>query len=324
MTDAEIPDDTERDLDVRILRQALPYMRRHKGKTAVVKLGGHLVEDREALDGLAQDIALLHHVGMRVCVVHGGGPQATELSERLGVETKFVQGRRVTDDDTLEVAKMVFAGKINLEILSALRNQDLKAVGLNGVSGDLVHAKRREVTEMQDPSTGETESVDFGHVGDIHSVDGTLLADLLDRDYVPVVASLGSDERGNILNINADTVAVELAVDLGADKLLSMTQVVGVLRDASDPSTLVQAMTADEGDALVSDGVVAGGMIPKVRCAVDAVRRGVGRVHILNGLEPHAVLLELFTLRGRGTMVTLDPAVPMVQLDESGENEPDS
>jgi len=300
------------DLDVNILRQALPYMRLHRGKTMVVKLGGHLVQDRVALDNLASDIALLHHVGARVCVIHGGGPQATELQEKLGVAPQFVEGRRITDDATLEVVKMVFAGKINLEMLSALRGHGLRVVGLTGLSGGLIQARRREVKEMRDPVTGATRAVDFGHVGDIESVDTTLLRVLMENGYVPVVASLGADAKGNILNINADTVAVEMAVDLKADKFLNLTQVPGVLRDLKDPDSLVTDLLAADADALISGGMVKGGMIPKVRTCVEAVRRGIPRAHILNGLEPHAILLELFTVRGTGTMITVDPVPPAV------------
>ena len=302
--------DPEADMDVRILRQALPYMRQHRGKTLVVKLGGHLVQDRVALDNLASDIALLHHIGVRICVVHGGGPQATELQEKLGVEPQFVEGRRITDDATLEVVKMVFAGKINLEMLSALRSHGLRAVGLTGLSGNLIHARRREVKEMTDPVTGERKAVDFGHVGDIEGVDTTLLRVLMENGFVPVVASLGADGKGSILNINADTVALEMAVDLKADKFLNLTQVPGVMRRLDDPSSLATDLTAEEAEGLVDGGLVRGGMIPKVRTCVAAVRRGISRAHILNGLEPHAMLLELFTVRGTGTMITLEPVPP--------------
>jgi acetylglutamate kinase len=314
MSDDE-PDDaasaaTERDLDVNLLRQALPYMRKHRKRTVVVKFGGHLVQDRTALENLASDIALLHNVGMRICIVHGGGPQATSLQERLGLEPQFVEGRRITDEATLEVAKMVFAGKINLEVLGALRNEDLAAVGLSGVSGDLVQARRRDPRAITDPATGATRTVDYGHVGDIESVDTELLRILMENGYIPVVSSLGADKRGNILNINADTVAVEMAVDLKADKFLNMTQVPGVLRDIDDPSSLVGDLSAEQAEGLVKEGVVKGGMVPKVHSCVQAVRRGVPRAHILNGLEPHAMLLELFTVRGAGTMITLDPVAP--------------
>jgi acetylglutamate kinase len=296
------------DLDVSILRQALPYMREHRGKTMVVKLGGHLVKDRVALDQIAADIALLEHIGAHVCVVHGGGPQATELQERLGVEPQFVQGRRITDDATLEVVKMVFAGKINLEMTGALRGHGLRAVGLTGLSGGLIQARRREVRDVTDPVTGKSKSVDFGHVGDIKAVDTSLVRVLMENGFLPVVASLGADDRGNILNINADTVAVEMALDLQADKFLNMTQVPGVLRDLADPGSLITDLTVAQAEALIKEGVVRGGMIPKVRTCIEAVRRGIPRAHILNGLEAHAILLELFTVKGTGTMIT--PSAP--------------
>ena len=312
MSDDAPPFDLENggDLDVNILRQALPYMREHRGKTMVVKLGGHLVKDRVALDHVAADIALLEHIGAHVCVVHGGGPQATELQERLGVEPQFVEGRRITDDATLEVVKMVFAGKINLEMIGALRGHGLRAVGLTGLSGGLIRARRREVREMKDSVTGQTRAVDFGHVGDILDVDTSVVRVLMENGFLPVVASLGADDRGNILNINADTVAVEMALDLRADKFLNMTQVPGVLRNVADPDSLITDLTVEQAEALVKEGVVRGGMIPKVRTCVEAVRRGIPRAHILNGLEAHAILLELFTVKGTGTMITASPSPP--------------
>ncbi len=226
------------------------------------------------------------------------------------MEPQFVEGRRVTDDATLEVVKMVFAGKINLEMLAALRGHGLRVVGLTGVSGGLIRAKRREIKEMTDPVTGERRAVDFGHVGDIEGVDTTLLRVLMENGYVPVVASLGADAKGNILNINADTVALEMAVDLKADKFLNLTQVPGVMRSMDDPESLITDLTADGAEALATGGVVKDGMIPKVRTCIEAVRRGISRAHILNGLEPHAILLELFTVRGTGTMITLKPEPP--------------
>ena len=290
--------------DVQILMQALPYFREHRGNTFVLKFGGALVEDRAALQSLAQDIALLATVGIRITVVHGGGPQATALAGRLGLEAQFVEGRRVTDEDTLEVAKMVFAGKINLEVLGALRGAGIKAVGLSGVSGDLIHASRRAPTEYKDDDTGERRVVDMGHVGDITEVDTTLLSELMDTGHVPVVASLAADTDGNVLNINADTVATRLAIDLGADKLMLLTNVDGVMRDPADPDSLIGSVSAREIEQLIEDGVIGKGMIPKVNNAVEAARNGVERVHVLNGEKPHTLLLELFTKQGAGTLIT--------------------
>lgn len=288
------------------LMQALPYIRRWRGKTFLVKIGGALADDGEALASMAQDIALLHNVGIRVCIVHGGGPQATQLSERLGLEPRFVEGRRITDEGTLEVAKMVFAGKISLEIVGALRGEGLRAVGLSGVAGDLIHAKRRAPTKVKDPKTGEFREIDMGHVGDIVSVDTTLLRVLVDNGFVPVVSPLGADERGKVLNINADTVATAFAVHMKVDKFLFMTDVDGILRKRDDPKSLYSTLTVSKVRKLIDDGVISGGMIPKVKACTDAVAGGVERVHILNGEKPHTILLEIFTKRGVGTLVTAD------------------
>lgn len=286
------------------LMQALPYLRRWRGKTFLVKIGGALADDKRALASMAQDVALLHNVGIRVGIVHGGGPQATELSTRLGLEPRFIDGRRITDEGTLEVAKMVFAGKISLEILGALRVEGLRAVGLSGVAGDLIHAKRRAPTKVKDAATGETREVDMGHVGDIVSVDTTLLRVLMDNGFVPVVSPLGADAKGNVLNINADTVATAFAIHMKADKFLFMTDVDGVLRSRDDPGTLISKLTLPQAEKLIARGVISGGMIPKVRACCDAVKGGVARVHILNGERPHTLLLEIFTKSGVGTLIT--------------------
>jgi len=296
--------------DVKILMQALPYIRAHRGKTFVVKFGGAVVENTEALATLAQDVSLLTNVGIHICIIHGGGPQATAMGEKLGLAPKFIEGRRITDADTLEVAKMVFAGKINLEILGALRAQGLRAVGLSGVSGDLVHAVRRQPTEYRDDDTGEKRLVDMGHVGDIERVDTALLRELMDSGHVPVVSSLAADNDGNFLNINADTVATRMAMDLGADKFLLMTNVDGILREKDDPSSLIASIAVAEAEQLIADGVIARGMIPKVNNALEALRGGVDRVHILNGGRPHTLLIELFTKRGTGTLLTLEKQPP--------------
>lgn len=292
--------------DIGILKQALPYMKAHKGRTFVVKFGGELVEDPAARASLAQDLALAHHVGIRLCVIHGGGPQATDLASRLGVKSVFVEGRRVTDDETLEVAKMVFAGKINTELLGALRREGLRAVGLSGISGDVIRAVRRAPKEVLDAETGEKKTVDYGHVGDVTRVDVSLLRTLIDADYVPVLASLAADDDGNVLNINADTVATTIATALNADKLLVLTNVPGVMRDPKDPSSVISYLSAREAERLIREGVIAKGMIPKVTNLIEAVRGGVHRAHILSGLVPQTLLVELFTKEGAGTMITIE------------------
>ncbi|MHC4549062.1 MAG: acetylglutamate kinase [Planctomycetota bacterium] len=290
--------------DVTTLLQALPYLRRHKGATFVIKCGGEVARDRAALDLLAQDVALCAHVGIRTVVVHGGGPQATELAQKLGHTPTIVQGRRVTDDATLEVAKMVFAGQINVDILGVLRRHGVQPVGVSGVDGDLIHAQRRPATEVTDPATGERREVDFGHVGDITEVNTRLLGKLLDDGYVPVLSSLGSDDAGNIFNINADTVAAHVAMDMRADKLLLLTNAPGLLADPRDPASLISHVSARRCEEMLASGAVQGGMVPKITTLVQAVRGGVRRAHILDGKAPHSLLLELFTKDGTGTMVT--------------------
>ena len=290
--------------DVGILLQALPYIRHHARATFVIKCGGEIARDPQALEHLATDVALCSHVGIRLLLVHGGGPQATELSRKLGTEPEIVQGRRVTDDASLEVAKMVFAGQINIDMLSAFRRQGLRAVGLSGVDAGIVDAVRRPETDVADPATGETRRVDFGHVGDIRAVDTRLLRKLMEEGYVPVVSSLGGDDEGHIYNINADTVAARIAVDMEADKLIVLTNAPGLLEDPADPASRISHVSARRCDELLRSGAVQGGMVPKIRTLVEAVRGGVARAHILDGKAPHSLLVELFTKGGTGTMVT--------------------
>src|ERR1044072_4027275 len=211
-----------------LLREALPYIQRFKGQTFVVKLSGKVTEIQENLTSLAEELALLHQVGIRICVVHGGGKQLSELAKKLGIEQTIIEGRRVTDDDTLEMAKMIFAGKINTDILAALRHRGVHAVGLSGVDGNIVHAERRPPRQVVDRATGESAHVDFGHVGDILEIDARLLTVLLDHGYLPVVSSLGADAEGKVFNINADTIASEIAVQLKAEKLVLLSDVDGI------------------------------------------------------------------------------------------------
>ena len=289
--------------DIGILKQALPYFREYKGKIFVIKVGGELVQRREVMDDIAQDISLMHQVGIKTLVVHGGGPQANELSERLGITPKIVEGRRVTDEESLEVTKMVFAGKINHEILTILRKHGSKAVGLSGIDGDVIVAQKREPVEVVDRATGEKNNVDYGHVGDIKKVNVELLQTLLSESYIPVISSIADDGEGNILNINADTVASNIAVALGAYKYITMTNVSGILRDRNDPSSRISYISQKDAAKLIQDGTVAGGMAPKVTMCVWAVENGVKRVHILNGFESDSLLREVFTKKGIGTMI---------------------
>ncbi len=291
---------------VDVLREAVPYIQKFKGRIFVVKLGGRVVDDVEALHALSEEIALLDEVGIHVVVVHGGGKQATQLSERLGIEPRFVGGRRITDDATLDVAKMVYAGQVSIEIRSSLRRQGVEAVGLSGVDGNLIQARRRPRKTVKDEATGKRRKVDFGHVGDIIAVEPRVILCLLQNGYVPVVSCLGADERGNIFNINADTVACEIAVGLKAEKLIMMSDVDGLFLDIGDPESLVSKLTLVEAKRLLKKKVVTAGMIPKVQASINVVERGVGSAHIISGKERNSLLFEVFTDEGSGTMVTSD------------------
>jgi acetylglutamate kinase len=286
-----------------LLREALPYIRRFKGKTFVVKLSGKVTEEHDVLVSLAEELALLHQVGIRVCVVHGGGKQLTELAAQLGVAQTIIDGRRVTDDATLDMAKMLFAGKINTDILAALRLRGVEAVGLSGVDGGIVQAERRPPREVFNRATGASERVDFGHVGDIVHIDDRLLRVLLDHDYLPVVSSLGADAEGRVFNINADTIAAEIAVRLAAEKLVMLSDVDGIYLRPGDESSKLSRLTAAEVDALVRDGVATGGMIPKLQNITELLRRGVRSAHIIKGSSRNALLAEVFTDEGTGTMI---------------------
>ena len=284
------------------LKGALGYVRAYRGRTFVVKAGGEVLGDHRTRDALAAQVGLLHSLGIRCVLVHGGGPQATALGRRLGVEPVLVAGRRVTDDAQLEIAKMAFAGTVKVDLLAALRHSHVPAVGLSGVDAELLTATRRPPREVTDDD-GVTRLVDFGHVGDIESVDVSVLLTLLGAGFVPVVSSLAGDADGNVYNVNADTVAEKLAVALKAAKLLVLTGAPGVLRDASDPTTVVSFADAADLEALVLGGAISGGMRPKVEACGRAAEGGVERTHILDGRTPDALLLEVFTGAGCGTMI---------------------
>jgi acetylglutamate kinase len=286
-----------------LLREALPYIQRFKGKTFVVKLSGKVTENQENLASLAEELALLHQVGIRVCVVHGGGKQLTELASQMGVEQTIIDGRRVTDDATLEMAKMVFAGKINTDILAALRQRGVEAVGLSGVDGNIVQAERRPPKEVLNRETGEREHVDYGHVGDVVEINTRLLCVLLDQGYLPVVSSLGADAEGMVFNINADTIASEIAVRLEAEKLILLSDVDGIYLRVGEPDSKLSRLSVDKAEALVTNGAATGGMIPKLQGITSLLRRGVRSAHIINGSRRNALLAEVFTDEGTGTMI---------------------
>ena len=299
-------DSVSHQLRLDLLREALPYIQRFQGKTFVVKLSGKATEDRSNMASLAEELALIHQVGIRLCVVHGGGKQLTDLARQLGIEQTIINGRRVTDDATLEMAKMIFAGKINTDILAALRQRGVEAVGLSGVDGQLVQAERRPPKEILNSETGERETVDYGHVGDVIRIDSRLLCVLLDKGYLPVVSSLGADEEGMVFNINADTIAAEIAVQLEAEKLILLSDVDGIFLRAGEPETKLSRLTGTEAEALVRDGAATGGMIPKLQSIAALLRRGVKSAHIINGSARNALLAEVFTDEGTGTMIVAE------------------
>jgi acetylglutamate kinase len=286
-----------------LLREALPYIQRFQGQTFVVKLSGKVTESQKNLTSIAEELALLHQVGIRICVVHGGGKQLSELATRLGVEQTIIEGRRVTDDATLEMAKMIFAGKINTDILAALRHRGIEAVGLSGVDGNIVHAERRPPKEILNRETGVRDKVDFGHVGDVVRINTRLLTVLLDHGYLPVISSLGADGEGMVFNINADTIASEIAVQLQAEKLIMLSDVDGIYLTSGDLDTKLSRLTATEARELISSGAATGGMIPKLQSIGVLLERGVHSAHIISGTKRNALLSEIFTDKGTGTMI---------------------
>lgn len=284
------------------LKGGLRYVRAYRDHVFVIKLGGDVLADADAVDRVAQQLGLLSSLSIRIVVVHGGGPQATALSRRLGREPTIVAGRRVTDEAGLEVAKMVYSGTLNVNLLAALREHEVQGVGLSGVDADLITARRRPPVKVVDDA-GVSREVDYGHVGDVDRVDPRVLTTLLEARFMPVVASLAGDGEGNVYNVNADTVAESLAVALKAQKLIFLTGAPGVLRDRNDPSSLVTFADPDDLAILMSNGAIAGGMRPKVEACIRAATGGVERTHIIDGRLPDSILFEVFTGAGCGTMI---------------------
>jgi acetylglutamate kinase len=274
-----------------LLREALPYIQRFQGKTFVVKFSGKVTEDKENLASLAEELALLHQVGIKVCVIHGGGKQLTELAQKLGVVQTVIEGRRVTDDDTLDLAMMVFRGKINTEILAELRRRGIDAVGLSGVDGGVIKAARRPPKNVLNKETGETESVDYGNVGDIVEVDTHLLELLLAGNYLPVISSLGADDD-----------AAEIAVSLKAEKLILLSDVNGIYLDPNDPTTKIDRLSTFDAIKMIKSGKATGGMVPKLQSLTSLLSRGVGSAHVIGGNVRNGLLAEVFTDEGTGTM----------------------
>jgi len=289
--------------NLKALRTAVPYIRAYKGRVFVVKLGGRLCEPGPVLDNLVDQLALLYQVGIQLVIVHGGAEQASALGERLGHKPDVFAGRRITDDSTLEVAKMAFAGTVNTNLIAAFRRAAVPAVGLSGVDAGLLTARKRLPQSVRDPSSGQTREIDFGHVGDIVGVCVDPLRHLLAAGYVPVVCSLAADNAGRVMNVNADTIAARIAAAIGAAKYILVTNVDGVLRDPADPATLQSYLGLSQLDELIDAGFIGGGMLPKLAACKDALRGGVPRVHIINGTVPDTLLGEVFTNEGCGTLL---------------------
>ena len=276
-------------LRANVLVEALPYIQKYADKIIVVKYGGNAMVNEELKMAVMCDIVLMSQVGIKVVLVHGGGPEITEMLTKIGKKSEFVDGLRVTDSETVDIVQMVLAGKINKSLVNQLQNNGGKAIGLSGMDGHIIEAKVKDER--------------LGFVGEITNVNVQPILDVIDKGYIPVISTVGCDANGNAFNINGDTAAAYIAGALGAERLIMMTDIAGVLRDKDDPATLIPDITVDEAKALYDEGVISGGMIPKVNCCIEAIERGVQNVIIMDGRIPHSILMEILTDEGAGTMV---------------------
>lgn len=272
----------------KVLVEALPYIQKYSGKTVVIKYGGNAMINEELKNDVMGDIALLSLIGVRVVLVHGGGPEISDMLNKIGKKSEFVNGLRVTDKETADVVQMVLAGKVNKNLVNLLESLGCKAIGLCGADGHLISATVKDEK--------------LGFVGEITEVNPEPINDLLEKGYVPVISTTGFDKNGNVYNINADTAAARIAGVIGAESMISMTDIAGILRDKDDPSTLIPKVYVSDVPQLINDGIISGGMIPKVDCCREAIRKGVGKVFIIDGRIPHALLIEILTDEGLGTM----------------------
>ena len=281
----------------KVLSEALPYIQRFSGKTIVIKYGGNAMTEPHLKNSFAKDIVLLKQVGLQPVIVHGGGPQIGELLDQLGKESTFVEGMRVTDQETMDVVEMVLGGKVNKEIVHLINKHGGRAVGLSGKDGDLIYAKQLKIsnTELDKPS----EIIDLGHVGEVSGINPSVIDTFIDSDIIPVIAPIGVGSDGQTYNINADTVAASIAAVVKSEKLILLTNTPGVMHD----DKLLTGLSPSQVQNLIDDNTINGGMIPKVRCAIDALQSGVHTAHIIDGRVEHAVLLELFTDQGIGTLI---------------------
>ncbi len=276
----------------RILVHALPYIQKYNGKIVVIKYGGNAMINEKLKDSVIRDIVLLSLIGVKVVLVHGGGPEITEMLNKIGKETEFVDGLRVTDKETAEVVQMVLAGKINKSLVNLIQLKGGKSIGLSGIDGHMIEAEQKDER--------------LGYVGEIKSVNVEPILDVIDRGYIPVVSTLGCDELGNVYNINADTAAAKIAGELHAESLISLTDISGILMDKDDPATLIPEISLEYAERLIADGIISGGMIPKMECCTNAIKWGVNKVFIIDGRVPHSILIETLTDEGIGTMFKRD------------------
>ena len=283
------------------LTQALPYIQQYYGKIVVVKYGGNAMISEDLKQQVMEDVVLLSLIGVKVVLVHGGGPEIPDMLSRLGKKTEFVNGLRVTDKETVEIAQMVLAGKVNKTLVNLLSVKGGKAMGISGMDGHLIEA------EMKDPELGRITNINIDPI-----------ADLLEKGYIPVVSTIGCDKEGNVYNVNADTAASYIAGAMRAECLISMTDITGVLQDKNNPDSLISMIDLADAKALIESGIVAGGMIPKVECCVDAIRRGVKKVFITDGRVPHSILIETLTDEGAGTMFVADKKQYQKHLERGG------
>ena len=274
----------------KVLIEALPYIQKYNNKVVVIKYGGNAMINEELQEAVIGDIILLSLIGIKVVLVHGGGPEINDMLKKVGKKSEFVDGLRVTDKETVDIVQMVLAGKVNKSLVNRIQNHGGKAIGLSGLDGHLIEA--------------EVKDERLGYVGEITNINIAPVSDLLEKGYIPVISTIGCDKNGNVYNINADTAASRIAGELKAESLISLTDIEGILRDKDDPSTLIKKIYVSDAPQLMNEGIISGGMIPKIECCIEAIRRGVRKVFIIDGRVPHSILIEVLTDEGIGTMFT--------------------
>lgn len=284
---------------VAILIEALPYIKKFRGKTFVIKYGGSTMKNEAAKKAFIEDVVLLKLVGINIVIIHGGGPDISELLDELGIEAEFINGLRVTDEKTMEIVEMVLSGKVNKDIAGELSKHGIQALGLSGKDGNLIVARKKYLYQ-------EGEKIDIGHVGEVVSVNEKLLCDILEKGYLPVISPVGCDQEGKSYNINGDYVASSVSAVLKAEKLILLSDVKGLYKDIQDPASFISVIDVQTVKRYIQSGIIQGGMIPKMECCIEAIQKGTKNVHLIDGRNPHSLLLEIFTDKGIGTMVKGD------------------